>query len=134
MDTGESAQETVKTIVQGMPDRFDVPVVTTLVWFSHFHARLRVQSAPGIPCALFLRGMLFLQKLGRDAPREGGLVPLPLSSCPASCRASTFFAHQTWVAGTSPAMTIFTMAKTSAGERSSHGRALALRASRGGGG
>jgi hypothetical protein len=36
MDTGEITKETVKTIVQGMPDRFGVPVVTTLVWFLSF--------------------------------------------------------------------------------------------------
>jgi len=32
------------------------PVVTTLVWFSHFHARLRVRLAPGIPCSLLFFG------------------------------------------------------------------------------
>jgi hypothetical protein len=42
------------TIVQGMPDRFGVPVVTMLVCFLHLHTRLRVRHAPGIPCALYL--------------------------------------------------------------------------------
>jgi hypothetical protein len=46
--------------------------VTTLVCFtSQSHARLWVQRAPGIPCALCLsRRERFLQNLGRLAPRE----------------------------------------------------------------
>jgi len=39
-----------------MPDRFGVPVVTTLVYFLHLYTRLRVRPAPGIPCALFFEG------------------------------------------------------------------------------
>src|ERR1700687_215590 len=40
------------------------------------HARLRVHWAPGIPCALcFLKGPKdFMQKLGRIAPRDRGVV------------------------------------------------------------
>ena len=41
-----------KTIVQGMPECFGEPVVTTLVCFHLSHTRLRVHRAPGIPCAL----------------------------------------------------------------------------------
>src|SRR6516162_11459289 len=45
------------------------PVATTLVWFSHFHARLWVRLAPGIPCSLYsLRGTLSSQN--SDAPRR----------------------------------------------------------------
>src|SRR6266404_42725 len=45
-----------KTIARGMPGQSGGPVVTTLVWFYFFHARLRVHWAPGIPCALCLEG------------------------------------------------------------------------------
>src|ERR1700681_3708873 len=38
------------------------------------HTRLRVQRAPGFPCALCLRGWL-MQQLGHIAPRDRGLVP-----------------------------------------------------------
>jgi hypothetical protein len=50
--TKESAKETVKTIAQGRPGFSGEPVVTTLVCFFISHARLRVQRAPGFPCAL----------------------------------------------------------------------------------
>jgi hypothetical protein len=43
---------TRNTIVQGMPDRFGGPVVTTRMLF-YLHTRLRVRRAPGIPCALY---------------------------------------------------------------------------------
>jgi hypothetical protein len=44
-----------KTIARGKPVDLAVPVVTTLVCFtSPLHARLRVQRAPGFPCALVL--------------------------------------------------------------------------------
>jgi hypothetical protein len=43
---------TVKTIAQGRPGFSGEPVVTTLVCFFISHARLRVQRAPGFPCAL----------------------------------------------------------------------------------
>src|ERR1700682_24512 len=52
-----------------------VTVVTTLVCSLHLsHARLRVHWAPGIPCALYFLGEQFLQKLGRIAPWECGVV------------------------------------------------------------
>jgi hypothetical protein len=41
---------------------------------STLHARLRVQRAPGFPCALCLRGWL-MQRLGHIVPRDRGLVP-----------------------------------------------------------
>jgi len=50
--TEESTKETVKTIAQGMPGVSGEPVVTMLVCFLFLHARLRVQRAPGFPCAL----------------------------------------------------------------------------------
>jgi hypothetical protein len=50
--TGESPKETVKTIARGMPGDPGVTVVTMLVCFFISHTRLRVQRAPGIPCAL----------------------------------------------------------------------------------
>jgi len=50
--TGESTEEAVKTIAQGMPAFSGEPVVTLLVCFLFLHARLRVHWAPGIPCAL----------------------------------------------------------------------------------
>jgi hypothetical protein len=33
-----------------------------------------VQQAPGIPCALYFFGRTILEKLGRIAPRERGVV------------------------------------------------------------
>src|SRR5258705_9279966 len=45
------------------------PVVTTLVCFFNLHARLRVQLAPGIPCALCLSRGTILQSSG--ASRRG---------------------------------------------------------------
>src|SRR5882672_4237431 len=68
--TGESTKETVKTIAQGRPGQPGEPVVTTLVWFYFFHARLRVHWAPGFPCALFLSRANVRAKLGRIASRE----------------------------------------------------------------
>src|SRR5436190_20877820 len=50
--TGEITKETVKTIARGMPGCSGEPVVTTSCAFYFLHARLRVQRAPGIPCAL----------------------------------------------------------------------------------
>jgi hypothetical protein len=49
-----------------------VPVVTLLVCLPSSHTRLRVRSVPGIPCALFFRGMLFLQNSG--AGRAAGTL------------------------------------------------------------
>jgi len=50
--TGESAKETVKTIARGKPVESGVTVVTTSCAHLFLHARLRVQRAPGFPCAL----------------------------------------------------------------------------------
>src|SRR5438477_1117298 len=47
-----------------MPGCSGEPVVTTSCAFLFLHARLRVQRAPGIPCALCFRGYLFAN-LGR---------------------------------------------------------------------
>src|SRR5204863_6053650 len=47
-----------------MPDCSGEPVVTTSCAFYFLHARLRVQRAPGIPCALCFGGQLLAQ-LGR---------------------------------------------------------------------
>jgi hypothetical protein len=33
-----------------------------------------VQQAPGIPCALYFFGRMILEKLGRIAPRDCGVV------------------------------------------------------------
>jgi len=54
--TGESAKETVKTIARGKPVESGVTVVTTSCAHLFLHARLRVQRAPGFPCALCSRG------------------------------------------------------------------------------
>ena len=43
--SGETTKETVKTIAQGMPERFRRPVVDLLVCFFHLHARLRVRRS-----------------------------------------------------------------------------------------
>src|SRR3954454_25375613 len=51
-----------------MPDCSGEPVVTTSCASYILHARLRVQRAPGIPCALSIRAVD--AKLGRIAPRE----------------------------------------------------------------
>jgi hypothetical protein len=50
---GRVRRKPLKPFAQGRSDEFGVPVVTILVWFFHFHARLRVHRAPGFPCALF---------------------------------------------------------------------------------
>ena len=66
MDTGESTEQTVKTIAQGMPLFSVVPVVTTLVCFFSLHARLRVQQNTRYS----LRPLLFeghSQRLGRNS-------------------------------------------------------------------
>src|SRR3954463_776551 len=57
-----------------MPDCSGEPVVTTSCASYILHARLRVQRAPGIPCALSIRAVD--AKLGRIAPRERGDVCL----------------------------------------------------------
>jgi hypothetical protein len=63
-----------KTIAQGMPGCSGEPVVTSLVCFFISHARLRVQRAPGIPCALCCRGR-FTQSSGASR-RENAEVCL----------------------------------------------------------
>jgi len=50
--TGESTKETVKPLRGESRDCLAEPVVTTLVCFFHLQTRLRVQLAPGFPCAL----------------------------------------------------------------------------------
>ena len=60
-----------KTIARGMPgwircDRGDYARVLCFI----SHARLRVQRAPGIPCALCLLGRTLHARLGRIAPRD----------------------------------------------------------------
>ena len=49
---GRSRRKPLKPLRAGMPGCFGGLVVTTLVWFIFFHARLRVHCAPGIPHAL----------------------------------------------------------------------------------
>jgi hypothetical protein len=48
----KSAKETVKTIARGMPGDPGVTMVTNACAFYTLHTRLRVQRAPGFPCAL----------------------------------------------------------------------------------
>ncbi len=52
--TGESAKETVKTIVQETPGKPGEPVVTTLVCFLSFAREAAGATAPGVSCALCL--------------------------------------------------------------------------------
>src|SRR5437762_14054890 len=70
--TGEITKETVKTIARGMPGCSGEPVVTTSCAFYFLHARLRVQRAPGIPCALSEGGCW--QSSGVFTRRERGGV------------------------------------------------------------
>jgi hypothetical protein len=71
-----------KTIAQGMPVDFGVPVVTTLVCFLHLRTRLWVQRAPGIPCALFSWRTLPLHQPGHDTRRgTAGLCPALFGRC-----------------------------------------------------
>ena len=53
-----------KTIARGVPGNPGVTVVTTRV-LSTLHTRLRAHQAPGIPCALQIRGQEILAKLVR---------------------------------------------------------------------
>src|SRR5215212_104634 len=62
-----------------MPDCSGEPVVTTSCAFLFSHARLRVQRAPGIPCALYFRGWL-LAKLGRFHAARMQLAVLNIKS------------------------------------------------------
>src|SRR5438874_8672865 len=68
--TGEITKETVKTIARGMPGCSGEPVVTTSCAFYFLHARLRVQRAPGIPCALYFFEGGCWQSSGVFTPRE----------------------------------------------------------------
>ncbi len=51
------------------------PVVTTLVCFLNSHARLRVQRAPGIPCALCYRGTRFVDSSGASRRENADSYP-----------------------------------------------------------
>src|SRR5215472_13361331 len=62
-----------KTIVQGMPDRFGVPVVTLLVCFFHSHTRLRVLAEhPAFPAPSDFQGTMSMQNPGK--PCRGNVV------------------------------------------------------------
>jgi hypothetical protein len=64
-DTGESTHNAVKTIAQGRPGVPAEPVVNNSCAFL-LHTRLRVQPAPGFPCALCSPGGQEIAKLGQD--------------------------------------------------------------------
>jgi hypothetical protein len=68
MVTEESTKDTVKTIVQGMPDDPPVPVVLPRAFL--LHADHGCQPVPGLPCALSLSEGLAFAKLGRRRRRE----------------------------------------------------------------
>jgi hypothetical protein len=87
-----SAKETVKTIAQETPGVSGEPVVTMLVCFFNSHARLRVQRAPGFPCALCFETACFFVQLGRAAPRERGRMSLAKAF--SSLVASSFETHR----------------------------------------
>jgi hypothetical protein len=53
-----------------MPGEPGVTVVTTLVWFFNFHARLRAHRTPGIPCALFIGRTGILRQGSRELRGE----------------------------------------------------------------
>jgi hypothetical protein len=101
--TKESAKEPVKTIAQGRPGFSGEPVVTTLVCFFISHARLRVQRAPGFPCALCFVRAEILAQLGRKTCRGNaesrvscpGRGAAPLGDAPQS-RDLRCFRHE-WV-------------------------------------
>src|ERR1700753_1821059 len=54
--TRESAEEAVKTIARGRPERSDFTCGDYTRVFSILHTGPRVQRAPGLPCALSFRG------------------------------------------------------------------------------
>jgi hypothetical protein len=70
--------------VWGEGARLDGAVVRTRV-LSTMHTRLRVQAAPGLPCALYFQWATTVQTSGAFASREGFCMFAPLA-CPASCR------------------------------------------------
>jgi hypothetical protein len=103
--TGESAEETVKTIAQGRPDETGGPVVTTLVCFLFF-AR-EAAGAAGTRLSLrplFFEGMVGIPRAhcvarsrrrvwesdGKRGSAECAGNEGQLSSCPGLSRASTF--------------------------------------------
>jgi hypothetical protein len=73
--TGESAKETVKTIAQGRPGQSGEPVVTNSYACFILHARLRVQRAPGFPCALYFEGPESRISSGRALPAGANVRP-----------------------------------------------------------
>jgi hypothetical protein len=129
--SGESTNETVKTIAQGMP------VIRLHLWrlrscaLSKSHARLWVLAeAPGIPCALCFRGT-FVQRSGRDARRGNGepcMHPHPAHRSLRSRSATLPARGRDQAAAVSPIPP-----PRSAGRVGERRSALALRASRGGG-
>ena len=71
--TGKSAKQAVKPLRRGCRSVLRSPVCSCAPSFAHlWHTRPRVQRAPGIPCALFLR--VKISKLGHMAPRDRGDV------------------------------------------------------------
>jgi hypothetical protein len=63
-----------QTIARGMPECSDCTCMLVCVFRTFLHTRPRVQQAPGIPCALYFFGRMILEKLGRIAPRDCGVV------------------------------------------------------------
>ena len=64
------ARSSRKTIAQGVPDDFGVPVLACVRLF-RLHAWQWVRRAPGIPCALFIFERRATDaSLGHDLPRE----------------------------------------------------------------
>jgi hypothetical protein len=58
-----------KTVAQGVPSDFGVPVVTLRASFFRLHARQWVRRAPGIPCALSFERDTNDASLGHFVPR-----------------------------------------------------------------
>src|ERR1700730_1995967 len=63
---GRARNKLLKPLRAGMLGVSGEPVVTTLVFFLHLHARLRVHRAPGIPHALDFRGEGSLHNSGKS--------------------------------------------------------------------
>ena len=75
--TGESAEETVKTIVQGRSGQSGEPVVTTLVCYLLFRTRgCGCNGHPAFPAPSVFLGEWSVEQLGRFAPRECGRTPM----------------------------------------------------------
>jgi len=67
---GRTRSKPLKPFAQGVPDRCGEPVVYLLVWFFHFHARLRVRTLhPAFPAPLIFEGHV-PDKPRAPAPRE----------------------------------------------------------------